>query len=223
MRQGLLLSALLLFTACGEEELQSLSGTYVEMEDFTTLKFRSVDEKGRTQTTRFQINETQVEHSEALLPGAPVQIYFRGRLSSDEQKQAVRIVVDDTYARLIGRWIERDEAEFDMGIELLAGGLARSIGMQTVAFNRWEYSSEGIRLGGNTLGGGNAVAFSEVWQVEELTDSLLTLTQPDLVIRFRRESEAHIAAREARAEAARLAAEAEKKSSNKRSKNSRRI
>lgn len=207
----LLLFGLLLLTACGEGELRSLSGVYLDRVDsLATLQFQTTDEKGRSQKTSLRLSTLEVSAPAALIPGAPVTLYYQGN-SLEGSDSPIRVEVDESYACLVGRWLERDEPELDMGLELLPKGLARSIGMQTIAFEKWEYLPEGIRLSGATIGGGNSVPFSEMWVVEELTDSLLTLSQPDLTLRFRRESDADIRAREERAEAARQAAEEARK------------
>ncbi len=212
MRRLLLLPLLWLLAACGQREASLCHGEFLEMEGYSTLKISTENEKGERRTLRFLIEETEMEHPEALLSGAPLTVYYRGKLSSDKPTAALRIVIDERYAQLTGRWLDSEEPELDMGIGLVAGGKAYSIGMQTVAFERWEYLPDAIRLSGNTLGGGNSVPFSEVWSIEELNAERLTLSQPDIVLHLHRETEADIAAREARIEAER---EAREKAKNK--------
>lgn len=207
MRRLLLLLSLWLLVGCGEGEPSVCRGRYLEIEGYSTLTLRTEGEKGGARTVRFLIDESEMDHPEALLVGSPLTVYYRGKLQGDKPCRALRIEVDETYARLVGRWLESEERELDMGVGLEAGGRAYSIGMQTIAFEKWEYLPEGLRLSGNTLGGGNSVPFSEVWNIEELTDEQMTLSQPDLVLRFHRETDADIEAREARIEAERLARE----------------
>ena len=123
-------------------------------------------------------------------------------LIGEQGNTAVRIEVDPTCARLLGRWIEAEDG-MGMGIEFEAGGTARSIGMQTLIFTGWEQLPDGgLKLNGYSIGNGNTITFSEEWEIQELEPDRLTIAQSDLTLRFRRETEEDALAREEREAAA---------------------
>lgn len=182
-------------TACGEEPAGEFSGTLSDLQ-LNTLTVLS--EEGRP--VNFSVDEATLALCEGLVAGCPVKIDYRGRLGK-ETCTAVRLETNPTYARLLGRWIETGEgsADFGMGVELASGGLARSIGMQTIVFTTWELTPQGgLLLAGRSLGNGTTVAFEEEWEITDLGPSQLTIAQDDLTLRFRRETVDDIDARTTR-------------------------
>ena len=181
--------------ACGEEPAGRFSGTLSDLQ-LNTLTVLSAE--GRP--VNFSVDDSTLALCGELVAGCPVEIDYRGRLGK-ETCTVLRLETNPTYARLLGRWIETGEgsADFGMGIELASGGLARSIGMQTIIFTTWELTPQGgLLLAGRSLGNGTTAAFEEEWEVVDLGPSQLTIAQDDLTLRFHRETEEDVEARETR-------------------------
>ncbi len=194
---------LLLLASCGSDRIEVFDGTLSEAQ-FHALTLVGAD--GRPVT--FHTEEAEILHADELVTGCGVKIRYRGRIK-DGCAAAVRVEVDPAYARLLGRWIETGEGsdEYGMGVEFAPGGVAYSIGMQTLVFTSWELTpAGGLKLSGNSIGNGNTISFAEEWEILDLGPSSLTISQDDLTLRFRRETADDVAAREMR-EAATLEAQ----------------
>lgn len=190
-----LAAALLLLTACSADRIELFEGTLSEVQ-FNALTLTGDD--GRS--VHFGIEEAEMSHAGELVSGSFVKVYYRGRIK-DGSAAAVRVEVDPTVSRLLGRWIETGEGsdEYGMGFELASGGVAYSIGMQTLVFTAWEPTrSGGLKLSGNSIGNGNTISFSEEWEILDLGPSRLTIGQDDLTLHFRRETAEDVQAREER-------------------------
>lgn len=192
---SILLSGLL-FTACGPDRIEEFEGTLSEAQ-FNALTL--IGEQGHPVT--FRTEEAEFEHADELATGCRVKVLYRGRIR-EGSATAVRVEVDPTCARLLGRWIEAEDG-MGMGIEFEANGTARSIGMQTLIFTGWEQlPGNGLKLSGYSIGNGSTITFSEEWEIQELDPDRLTIAQSDLTLRFRRETEEDALAREEREAAA---------------------
>ena len=195
MRISSVLLAGLLLAACGSDRITTFEGTLSEAQ-FNALTL--IGEQGNPVT--FRTEEAEFEFADKLATGCRVKVLYRGRIR-EGSATAVRIEVDPTCARLLGRWIEAEDG-MGMGIEFEAGGTA-SIGMQTLIFTGWEQLPDGgLKLNGYSIGNGNTITFSEEWEIQELEPDRLTIAQSDLTLRFRRETEEDALAREEREAAA---------------------
>lgn len=194
-----------LFVGCGAGEPSLFTGTFTEAELNTVT---IAPERGAAVT--FSTEGAELIGFEELIPGSPVRVTYTGRIDKGEEVPALRIEVDPTYARLLGRWIETGEGadELGMGFELAPRGKknepnASSIGMQTLVFRRWELTPEGgLLLSGHSLGNGNTVSFSEEWEILLLDSDRLVIAQPDLTLTLRRETEEDVVRRLEREEQA---------------------
>ena len=196
MRISSVLLAGLLLAACGSDRITTFEGTLSEAQ-FNALTL--IGEQGNPVT--FRTEEAEFEFADELATGCRVKVLYRGRIR-EGSATAVRIEVDPTCARLLGRWIEAEDG-MGMGIEFEAGGTARSIGMQTLIFTGWEQLPDGgLKLNGYSIGNGNTITFSEEWEIQELEPDRLTIAQSDLTLRFRRETEEDALSREEREAAA---------------------
>lgn len=185
-----------LLTVCGSERIENFEGTLSEAQ-FNALTL--IGEQGHPVT--FRTEEAEFEYADELATGCRVKVLYRGRIR-EGSATAVRVEVDPTCARLLGRWIEQEDG-MGMGIEFETGGTARSIGMQTLIFTGWEQlPGNGLKLSGYSIGNGNTITFSEEWEIQELDPDRLTIAQSDLTLRFRRETEEDALAREEREAAA---------------------
>ena len=162
MRISSVLLAGLLLAACGSDRITTFEGTLSEAQ-FNALTL--IGEQGNPVT--FRTEEAEFEFADKLATGCRVKVLYRGRIR-EGSATAVRIEVDPTCARLLGRWIEAEDG-MGMGIEFEAGGTARSIGMQTLIFTGWEQLPDGgLKLNGYSIGNGNTITFSEEWEIQEL-------------------------------------------------------
>lgn len=185
----------LALTACRTNKIRCFEGILSEaMVDTLQL----IGEQNRR--ISFCTEEAEIEFADKLVAGCRVKVRYRGRIRKG-CATAVRIEVDPTCSRLLGRWIEDSEENsgMGMGIELDEGNIARSIGMQTLLFTNWELTPDDkLRLEGNSIGLGNTIAFSEDWEIQKLEPTRLTIAQSDLTLRFRRETEEDVRIREER-------------------------
>ncbi|MBQ8307562.1 MAG: hypothetical protein IJX56_02015 [Alistipes sp.] len=182
-----LIGSLLWLTACGESPPKELSGYFEEAKE----EEQSLTIAVGKELVSFRIEGAECLHMDELQPGSPVRIQYR-KLARQGATPALRVEVDPTYNRLLGRWIEvGPDAAYGMGIELAPKGNAYSIGMQTLIFRAWQLTPQGeILLSGHSLGNGQSLSFSEEWRIQHLSSESLILAQEDLTLRFRRENEA---------------------------------
>lgn len=205
MKRPLFGALWLLLAACGSSEPAHFSGTFTEA-DLNTVTI--APEQGAAVT--FSTDEAELIGFDELLPGSPVKVTYTGAILKSEATPALRVEVDPTYARLLGRWIETGNGadEFGMGFELAASEgprspNAHSIGMHTLIFRQWRLTPEGLLwLSGHSLGNGNTVSFAEEWEIELLEADRLVISQPDLRLHLRRETQSDIDLRLAREAAA---------------------
>lgn len=191
--------AVLSLTACRTNKIKSFEGI---LSDVMVDTLQLTGEQNRR--VSFCTGEADIEFADKLVVGCRVKVRYRGRIRKG-CATAVRIEVDPTCSRLLGRWIEDSEESsgMGMGIELDKGGIARSIGMQTLLFTNWELTPDDkLRLEGNSIGLGNTIAFSEDWEIQRLEPTRLTIAQSDLTLRLHRETEEDALAREEREAAA---------------------
>ena len=182
MLKGLLiLLVLILSAACGTPEENSVSG-HIERFDSDTIFL--------TKRYKFLISASEQPNFDQMIEGTPVTIYYRGKLTRTEVKQALRVEVNPIYFQLLGSWIEEGGDGDEMGVELLVFDHARSIGMQSVAFKSWSLTKEGkLRLTGLVHGSGSTVNFSEDWDIEYIGSSHMTISQKDMKLHFKRRVE----------------------------------
>lgn len=199
MKRVLFSTLVLLLIACGSKEPKLFSGVFTEAElNMVTI----APEQGAAVT--FSTKGAELIGFEGLQPGAPVQVTYLGRIEKEGATPALRIEVEPQYARLLGRWIETGDGadEYGMGIELLPAdpesrdkksrniSIAQSIGMNTLVFRQWRLMPNGkLWLSGHSLGNGSTISFAEEWTIELLDEEHLVISQPDLRLQLRRETE----------------------------------
>lgn len=190
MRCLLFALTLLTWGSCNTHRLVEISGRYVEAPEMNQITLRVEGEGAMT----FSIEEAEMFCFEDLVEGAPVQITYAASGRKGSVRQALRVEVDSRYLALCGRWIELgsspEEEALGMGVELCQGGSAHSIGMQTLLFKEWEFDPQGrLRLKGHCLTGGETTPFDEWWTIDEITSAHLLLSQEDITLRFRRQTD----------------------------------
>ncbi len=77
----------------------------------------------------------------------------------------------------VGNWIEVMPAnpQITQGITIEADGNARSIGMQTLKYEEWEYDGKNLILTGKSIGNGQTIAFSDTLEVVRLDQDTMSL------------------------------------------------
>lgn len=117
MRDSLLGAGLLLLAAgCSPESTTRLSGTVAEVNEQTVSILPATGEGLRSFTLPGDSG------TKALLPGAPVDVEYRGTYR--EGVEAIRIKTDTTYMEAVGSWTVPDPIAPDsaMGFELRTEG-----------------------------------------------------------------------------------------------------
>lgn len=77
----------------------------------------------------------------------------------------------------VGNWIEVMPAnpQITQGITIDADGKARSIGMQTLKYEGWEYDGKNLILQGKSIGNGQTIAFTDTLEVVRLDQDTMSL------------------------------------------------
>lgn len=77
----------------------------------------------------------------------------------------------------VGNWIEVMPAnpQITQGITIEADGNARSIGMQTLKYERWKYDGKNLILTGKSIGNGQTIAFADTLEVVRLDQDTMSL------------------------------------------------
>lgn len=192
------LAALLLFVAsCSSGELRELRGRYIEVDEKGDLELRCEEIRGEAVTPftlKFRPNDIEFENIDYLIKGSPLRVSYYGKVRDNRLQEVASVWVDPRYCELTGRWIEVGEGAYTqgegMGFELMAGGNALTIGMQTVIFNKWDYREPStLILAGHCYdtGHGNTISFSEEWSIDHFDGTTLNISTDNLSLNFRRQ------------------------------------
>ncbi|MEG0517466.1 MAG: lipocalin family protein [Bacteroidales bacterium] len=83
-----------------------------------------------------------------------------------------------------GKWIqpiEGQEGKFE-GFELKADGIAESVNMATLKFEKWSKDSTTLTLSGKSIGNGQTIDFSDVYTIAQSDNNTLTLLKDGSVV-----------------------------------------
>lgn len=83
-----------------------------------------------------------------------------------------------------GKWIqpiEGQEGKFE-GFELKADGIAESVNMATLKFEKWSKDSTTLTLSGKSIGNGQTIDFSDVYTIAQPDNNTLTLLKDGSVV-----------------------------------------
>lgn len=176
---------LLLAAGCSPESTTRLSGTVAEVNERTVSILPATGEGLRSFTLPGDSG------TKALLPGAPVDVEYRGTYR--EGVEAIRIKTDTTYMEAVGSWTVPDPIAPDsaMGFELRTEGHARSIRMATLCYHGWSLTGERgkILLTGESIGNGQTIPFTETGLIARGADGRLTLVIEGSSLRYVKEEE----------------------------------
>jgi len=136
-------------TACGGAPKQ-----FVGTIDDATMNTLTVCDGVTGELRTFSTEGADTSEAKGLLIGAPVAVDYEGRCV--DGARALKIATDATYVDAVGRWVTNDPIAPDsvMGVEIMVGGRAASIRMQTLQYTGWELVGEPgiIVLHGRSIG-----------------------------------------------------------------------
>ncbi len=126
-------------------------------------------------TVWFAINDSTDVKDANLLIGNLVEVVYKG---CKDEKVAIKIEGNATYANAIGEWTMPDPIAPDkvMGVNIAVEGIASSINMATLVYKSWDLTSEDdlIILHGESIGTGETFSFSDSARISK-DDKTLTL------------------------------------------------
>lgn len=103
--------------------------------------------------------------------------------NGNTSKQASVKETETVSDKLIGKWVAPIEGMPDNveGMDLKENGIASSINMATLVYEKWETipiagNQDGLILSGKSIGNGQTIEFSDTLKIDKLTDNTLTVT-----------------------------------------------
>lgn len=138
--------------------------------------------------------------SSEIVTGKPVASELRVRIS-EKMEDGFAADYDGTYevveiisimpfqADILGKWVEPVPGmpSMQQGFLLKENGEAESIGMATLHYKKWERSNDKLILSGISLGNHQNIDFSNIYQIDELTDNRLVLKKDGNIYTFNRQ------------------------------------
>ena len=126
-------------------------------------------------TLWFAIDDSTDVKEANLVIGNRVEVIYKG---CKDEKVAIKIVGDATYANAVGEWTMPDPIAPDkvMGVNIQVEGVASSINMATLVYKSWELTSDKdiIILHGESIGTGETFSFSDSARISK-DDKTLTM------------------------------------------------
>ncbi len=91
--------------------------------------------------------------------------------------------------KIEGQWVEPVPGMPSQvqGVSLREGGVASSINMATLQYDRWKQQGDTLILSGKSIGNGMTISFVDTLLIDELTDERLTLRSGDWVVAYKRQ------------------------------------
>lgn len=92
-------------------------------------------------------------------------------------------------ADILGKWVEPVPGmpSMQQGFLLKENGEAESIGMATLLYKKWKRSNDKLILSGISLGNHQNIDFSDIYQINELTNNRLILKKDGNIYTFNRQ------------------------------------
>jgi hypothetical protein len=183
-----LLFAILGFTACSQME-NKVSGTIMDASMNSVTIINSIN----SDTLTFSTLTAQRTTEDGILIGDYAEITFFGKIKPITKAKSISVKASIT-ARICGSWVEPVPGmeTMEQGIELINGGQAKSINMNTLLYKSWKLmdpDSEGfyhIALDGRSIGNDTSFDFSEEYRIDKYTEDTLILSAGDLKIVYHR-------------------------------------
>ena len=103
-----------------------------------------------------------------------------GGINQDDQVLVIpglQGVADKLYniTTLMGRWVRKNVADEDSGLELRLGGTCRSINSDTQSYQSWEMNGDRLLLTWVSDGSGSTSQITDTCEIEKLTKDSLSL------------------------------------------------
>lgn len=183
-----LLFAILVFSACSQME-NKVSGTIMDASMNSVTIINSIN----SDTLTFSTLTAQRTTEDGILIGDYAVITFFGKIKPITKANSISVKASIT-ARICGSWVEPVPGmeTMEQGIELINGGQAKSINMNTLLYKSWKLKdpdSEGfyhITLDGRSIGNDTSFDFSEEYRIDKYTEDTLILSAGEIKIIYHR-------------------------------------
>lgn len=92
-------------------------------------------------------------------------------------------------ATIYGTWVQPVPGMENMtqGFVLNTDGTALSVNMATLAYDTWRRDGDNLIMTGRSIGNGQIIEFTDVYEIEQLTSNTLVLRDGDITFTYTRE------------------------------------
>lgn len=93
-------------------------------------------------------------------------------------------------ATIVGEWVQEvpNMPNMTQGMKLEKNGMAESINMNTLKYEKWEKVDDKLILSGKSIGNGVTCDFSDTLTIVSLTSKELSLQKKQLTIKYNRKN-----------------------------------
>lgn len=91
--------------------------------------------------------------------------------------------------QITGTWTQPVPGMENMtqGFVLNTDGTASSVNMATLAYDTWRHDGDNLIMTGRSIGNGQIIEFTDVYEIEQLTSNTLVLRDGDITFTYTRE------------------------------------
>lgn len=202
MKSSIIISALSTFIICGfiacggKTSKQTIDNPVSGIILDATMNTVMI-EANNGDTLRFSTMDADKSEAHGLLIGDSIQVFYTGKPDSKTSVSATKIIVKHTETlsdKLMGKWVAPVEGMPDMveGMDLKENGIASSVNMATLVYEKWATTSingnqDGLILSGKSIGNGLTSEFTDTLKIDKLTKESLTVTNGDYTRTYRKE------------------------------------
>lgn len=187
MKTGQLLFGILFLifwgSACQNSKVQSIKGVITEA-SMNTLMITTARGDVLTIST---VNAEKVV-KDGILLGDTATVYYAAKPERGVL-MATKIVVvpgQRECPKIVGTWLETVNGMpgETQGIRLETDGMAESVNMATLVYERWQKEGDKLLLKGKSLGNGQTIVFTDTLHIEKLSADSLILKNGDYSLRY---------------------------------------
>lgn len=170
-------------SACQNSKVQSIKGVITEA-SMNTLMITTARGDVLTIST---VNAEKVV-KDGILLGDTATVYYAGKPERGVL-MATKIVVvpgQRECPEIVGTWLETVNGMpgETQGIRLETDGMAESVNMATLVYERWQKEGDKLLLKGKSLGNGQTIVFTDTLHIEKLSADSLILKNGDCSLRY---------------------------------------
>lgn len=187
---SLLLSIIIIGVSSCQLRETLVSGTVIDA-SMNTLTIVSDD---NSDTLTFNTIKAERNVSDGIIIGDNALIKYAGQIKPVTFAKSIT-VTSTPISRIAGIWIEPIPGMEDkvQGIELIRGGKAKSVNMNTLLYKSWTLDgpdADGyytITLNGRSIGNDTSFDFSEEYRVDKYSRDSLILSAGDVKLKYKRQ------------------------------------